>query len=148
MADSTYALTVTENQLRVLQIALESYFRTRMGQFWDFADEVAEYGYTYDKANPDNDRLFNDYIHRRDESLTLFEQAYRAACPSPHSKTADMNVAIDLWSAIRYYRWNERPEPKPYDTVESRHPYQTSGEPMVQIKKKLLKLFLPQMGGP
>lgn len=128
-----YNLTMTEEQLVVMSTALEWFFRLQMGQFFDYATEIAKDGYEYDKENPDNDRLFNEYIFRRDECQEHMQIAYRIAQPRVCNCTEDMNIAIDMWQAIRYFRWKERPEPKPYDTVDSRPPLHRSSEPPVQI---------------
>ena len=128
-----YKLTMTGEQLVVMSTALEWFFRLQMGQFFDYATEIAKDGYEYDKENPDNDRLFNEYIFRRDECQEHMEIAYRIAQPRVCNCTEDMNIAIDMWQAIRYYRWKERPEPKPYDTVDSRPPLHRSSEPPIQI---------------
>ena len=130
-----YILTVSENQMRVIMIALEDYFRTRMGQYFDLSNDVAKNGYEYDKNNPDNGRLFNEYIWRRDEAKKLFEKAYTVAAPDVYKrgKTPDVISAIDIWSAIRYQRWKDNPNHKHW-TVDSREPYSESGEPLIQIE--------------
>ena len=48
MNDFKYKLSLTDNQLSVLLVALEDYFRTRMNQWFDFATEVAKNGYEYE----------------------------------------------------------------------------------------------------
>lgn len=131
-----YNLTMTEGQLAVAFTALEWFFRMQMGQFFDYATELAKDGYEYDKENPDNDKLFNEYIYRRDECQEHMQIAYRIAQPRVCNCTEDMNIAIDMWQAIRYFRWKERPEPKPYDTVDSRPPLHRSSEPPIQIGRE------------
>ena len=130
-----YKLTVTEEQLVVLFMSLEWFFRMQMGQYLDFANELAKNGYEYDPENPDNERLFREYIYRRDECKEHMEIAYRIAQPRVCNCTEDMNVAIDMWQVIRYFRWKERPEPKLYDTVDSRPPLHRSTEPPMQIER-------------
>ena len=133
-----YKLTVSDNQLRVIGKALEWYFRTALGQFFDYADEVALNGFEYDKANPDNDRLFNEYIQRRNESHDLFEKAYDIAAPDrgKRTKTPDMRIAIDLWHVIRYQRYLERPEPKDHYTVDAYPPRPWTDEPLMKLEKE------------
>lgn len=131
-----YKLTLSENQLRVVMIGLESYFRTRMGQFFDFASDVARNGFEYTKDNPENDRLFNEYIYRRNESQELFEHAYDVASPNPYErkKTKDMVTAIDIWHVIRHQRYLDREEPKDHYTVDAYPPFPSDGEPLPKIE--------------
>lgn len=131
-----YNITVSKNQLRVIMIALESYFRTRMGQFFDFASDVARNGYEYTRDNPDNDRLFNEYISRRNDSQDLFEKAFDVAAPNRYErkKTPDMITAIDIWHVIRHQRYLEFPEPKDHYTVDAYPPTPCSEEPLPAIK--------------
>jgi len=137
MNKPTYKLVVTRNQLRVIMIALESYFRTRMGQFFDFASDVAQNGFVYSKDNPENDRLFNEYINRRNDSQDLFNKAFDVAAPNlfERKKTTDMVTAIDIWHVIRYQRYLEIPEPKNHYMVDAYPPFQQSDEPLPKLEK-------------
>ena len=119
-------------------IALESYFRTRMGQFFDFASDVAQNGFVYSRDNPDNDRLFNEYINRRNESQDLFEKAFDVAAPNRYerNKTPDMVTAIDIWHVIRHQMYLEYPEPKDHYTVDAYPPTPCGEEPLPKIKKE------------
>lgn len=129
-----YRIELTENQARVVQNALESYLRLRMGQFFDYADEIAHAGYEYDKENPNNSELFNDYINRRNEAEEIFNHAFRIAQPGLQQKTNDMLVSEDIWRAIRYKRWQDREEPKPHNTVDAYPPMRFSNEPLPKIE--------------
>lgn len=131
-----YNLTVSKNQLRVIMIALESYFRTRMGQFFDFASDVARNGFECTRDNSDNDRLFNEYISRRNDSQDLFEKAFDVAAPNRYErkKTPDMITAIDIWHVIRHQRYLEFPEPKDHYTVDAYPPHPCGEEPLPAIK--------------
>ena len=137
MNKPTYKLAVTKNQLRVIMIALESYFRTRMGQFFDLATDVAKNGFVYTKDNPENDRLFNEYINRRNDSQDMFEKAFNVAAPDPYkrNKTPDMVTAIDIWHVIRYQMYLEFPEPKDHYTVDAYPPTPWGNEPLPKIIK-------------
>ena len=134
---SEYTISVTKNQMRIIMNALESYFRTRMGQFFDFSCEVALNGYEYDKENPENDKLFNEYIERRNESEDLFMKAYDVAAPNrwERKKTKDMVSAIDIWHVIRHQLYIERPEPKDHFTVDAYPPHPNSDEPLITIER-------------
>ena len=132
---SNYSLTLTEEQLTVLNTALEWFFRLQMGQFFDYATEIALDGYVYDKFNPENDKMFDEYIDRRNTSQVLFERAFRVAQPKLCYKTTDMLIAEDIWAVIRHFRWQERPEPKSHDTTDSYPPLHISDQPPVKISK-------------
>lgn len=136
--EKMYKLTISKNQLRVIMIALESYFRTRMGQFFDFASDVAQNGFVYKRDNPDNDRLFNEYIDRRNESQDLFKKAFDVAAPNRYerNKTPDMVTAIDIWHVIRHQMYLEFPEPKDHYTVDAYPPTPCGNEPLPKIAKE------------
>ena len=137
MNKPTYKLAVTKNQLRVIMIALESYFRTRMGQFFALASDVARNGFVYTKDNPENDRLFNEYINRRNDSQDLFNKAFDVAAPNlfERNKTPDMVTAIDIWHVIRHQMYLEFPEPKDHYTVDAYPPIPCGDEPLPKIVK-------------
>lgn len=130
-----YKLTVTENQLRVIQKALESWERLCMGQFWEFADEIAVVGTDLSPEHPEHDRIFDDYIDRRDRARELFDQAFREARPYSQEKTSDMLIAEDIWMAIRHKRWKDRPEPKPHEVRASWNVHPKSIEPLPVIER-------------
>lgn len=131
-----YNLTLSENQLRVTMKALEWYFRTSMNQWFDYCTEIALNGYEYDKGNPENDKLFDEYIRRRNDSQDMFEKAYNIAAPNLHErkKTPDMQTAIDIWHVIRHQRYLERPEPKDHWTVDAYPPHPTTNEPLPKVE--------------
>lgn len=133
----TYKICVNENQLRLIMNALESYFRLRMGQFFDYCNDVAANGYVYDKTNPDNDKLFDAYIERRNNSKEMFEEAYRVAAPNLYErkKTPAMQNAIDIWHVIRHIFYLERPEPKDHYTTDAYPPHQTGEEPLPTVER-------------
>ena len=134
-----YKLTVSENQLRVLMIALESYFRTRMGQFIDLADDLAFCGYEY--GQPHNGKQEDDFtrrIHRRDSCKDLMDHAFSIAQPritanGYYPKTPHMISAIDAWRVIRHQFWKEKPNKSKW-TTDADEPYQQSGEPLIKIE--------------
>ena len=135
-----YTLTVSEKQLALIGAALESYARLRMGQYHDYADEIAENGYVYDKSNPDNDRLFDAYIKRRNDAKELLEKAYNVAAPDVYKRTKSLNVqnAIDIWHVIRYqFYLNRKAEPDfvEHYTVDSYPPSPFGDEQLPKLEK-------------
>ena len=131
-----YKLTVTPEQLRLIWESLEEYERLRMGQFFDFVNDVALNGYKYDKSNPDNSKLFDAYIERRNDSEDLFNQAYRIAAPKITPKTESMLIAEDMWTAIRHHLYMERPaeERRTYSTA-AYPPLHYGSEPRIKIER-------------
>ena len=132
-----YILFISRNQARVINEALECYFRTHIGQYFDLANDVARNGYEYNKEDPDNNKKFDDYIQRRDDSLALFDKAYAVAAPNVYErkKTPDVQTAIDVWGAIRYMFYLERPEPKDHFTVDAYEPFPITNEQLPKIIK-------------
>ena len=130
-----YTLTLTDKQLGVVYDALEWFFRLQMGQFFDFATEVAKAGYVYDKTDPENSKKFDAYIERRNTSQKMFQSAFRVAQPVTATSTKDMRIAQDIWQDIRYQLWLEKPEPKTHGLVNSDPPLYVSTEPPISIEK-------------
>lgn len=133
---ATYNLTVTGEQLRLIWESLEEYERLRMGQFCDYVNDVARNGYVYDNRNPDNGKLFGEYIDRRNDSQDLFNLAYRIAAPKIIQKTESMLIAEDMWTAIRHHLYMERPaeERQGYSTA-AYPPLHSGSEPRIKIER-------------
>ena len=133
---ATYKLTVTGEQLSLIWEALEEYERLRMGQFTDFVNDVARNGFVYDRSNPDNCGLFDEYIQRRNNSQELFNLAYRIAAPKIIQKTESMLIAEDMWTAIRHHLYMEKPEEerRTYSTA-SYPPLHSGSEPRIKIER-------------
>ena len=103
-----------------------------------FASDVAKNGFEYTKDNPDNDRLFDEYINRRNDSQDLFEKAFDVAAPNMYErkKTPDMITALDIWHVIRHQMYLEYPEPKDHYTVDAYPPSPWGNEPLPKIIKE------------
>ena len=61
-----HTIELTENQVRVIQNALEEYFRLRMGQYTEFCTDMAELNADLSPDNPHHELIFDRYIQRRD----------------------------------------------------------------------------------
>ena len=129
-----YTLELTEKQAEIIRIALEEYFRLRMNQWFDFATNIALLGYEYDKSDQDNERKFNAYINRRNESQELFEKAFRTAQPNYHMKTDEMMIAEDIWQVIRHKLYLDRGGDPNGWSVDAREPMQISDEPLPKME--------------
>ena len=131
-----YKLELSEEQSEIIKIALEEYFRLRLNQWFDFATNIALCGYEYDKSDPDNDRKFDDYINRRNESQELFEKAFRTAQPNYQMKTDEMMIAEDIWQVIRHKLYLDRGGDPNGWSVDARESIKLSDEPLPKIETK------------
>ena len=129
-----YTLELSEEQAKIIKIALEEYFRLRMNQWFDFATNIALFGYEYDKSDQDNERKFNAYINRRNESQELFEKAFRTAQPDYHMKTDEMMIAEDIWQVIRHKLYLDRGGDPNGWSVDAREPLRISDEPLPKME--------------
>lgn len=132
-----YQLTVTETQLRLIDEALEEYFRIGMNQWWDLADRIAHIGVDFSPENPNHDRIFDRYIKTRDDVRVVLEAAGRILWPYGLEKQDESNlIAQDIYQVIRHQLWLDRPDKKSMrDCVESREPFIQSGEPAPKCEK-------------
>lgn len=130
-----YILEITEKQAEIIKIATEEYFRLRMNQWFDFAENIA-LSYRYDKNDPDNARKFNAYINRRNKSQELFEKAFRVAQPDYQRKTDEMAIAEDIWQVLRHRLYLDHGGDPNGWSVDARKPIKISDEPLPKIETK------------
>lgn len=105
MSDKKYNMIVTEKQLRMISYALEEYFRLRMGQEFDFVNDISHMDVDLSPDNPNHERIFDHMIHRRDVLSEIMHCFFRVAFAPygvvPQKKTEEMMIAEDIWDAIR-----------------------------------------------
>ena len=138
-----YEIQLTERQLRLVNQALEMFFRLQMGQFSVFADLVAFRNFSFAEKNSGWAEEFDNRIHLRDDFQNALQDIYShifrdlLLADSPFSrKTEDMECAIDIWEAIRYKLWQDAPDPKPHWSVDSTPPFHWHhDEPLIKISK-------------
>lgn len=134
MAKADTSMHVTADEARFLQATLEEYFRLRLNQWFDFTTDVATAGFVYNKDNPDNSRLFNEYISRRNRAQDQFGQQFARFRPWSTSQTIDMRRAQDIWQVIRYRLYLDRGgDPNSY-VVDARPPMTLTGEPFPKFR--------------
>lgn len=107
----SYVITLTEEQAIVTQIALEEYFRLRMGQDYEFTSEMAKLNVDMSPDNPDREAIFDRYIQRRDHLHEIMFAAFRVAFEPQgylQHKTERMMEAETIWDAIRTARGQNR----------------------------------------
>lgn len=126
-----YRVELTEEQARVVQYALEEYFRLRLSQCSEFAIDMAETGRDEEMApdNPNRDLAFEKYLVRRDAIEEMMKAVFKTAF-SPtgylNSKTNDMMIAECVWDALRFARGQSR----------WAYPFQIGPEPVPKVEKK------------
>ena len=76
-----YQLTVTEKQLRLINTALEEYFRLGLNQWWDLADRLSRIGVDLSPDHPNHKWIFDTMIHTRDDVRIVLETAGRILWP-------------------------------------------------------------------
>lgn len=124
-----YQITLNERQARLLAVACEDFFRLRMGQDADFADDLASMGHDWSHADEKNrDRIFEKYLTTRDDIREVMKAVFHIAFGiygQPKEKTEDMRIIEDIWEAIRFAmgasRWHA--------------PLQVSDEPFPEVKE-------------
>ena len=106
-----YALELSEKQAEIIKIALEEYFRLRMNQTWDFADDICFNGFNYENHTKED---FNERIERRDMFRDEFDKLLNTVHPLQfrggkfREQTIEMRRAQDIWQVIRHDLWIDR----------------------------------------
>ena len=132
-----YTLEITEKQAEIIKIALEEYFRLRMGQFGDLAEDLAYSG--YDRNNHTSDEL-NARNERRWSAEAVFKAALDVAQPMRKhgvypEQTIEMLRAQDIWQVIRHKLWKDRHGDKDDWCVDARKPMPMTGEPLPKMER-------------
>lgn len=92
-------------ELSTLLSVIEEYMRMRMGQYFDFTDDVACNGWRYDM----NDKQgFDDYISRRNDSYDAFNRAY---CNNIYRayKIEQVLIAEDIYDILKHQIYKDTP---------------------------------------
>ena len=133
-----YTLEITEKQAEIIKIALEEYFRLRMNQTWDFADDICFDGFNYKNHTKED---FNERIDRRNMFRDELEKLLNKVHPLQfrggefREQTIEMRRAQDIWQVIRYGLWKGRHGDKDDWCVDTREPMPMTGEPLPKIER-------------
>lgn len=116
-------IELNEKQAITVMVAVEEWFRLRMGQGYDLANDLA--------CLKHGDSDFDKVLVRRDAIHELIKAMFRIAwpyCGTPGEVPPYVHVASDIWSTLRYEmgpktEWCSTPfqmgpEPLPKITVE------------------------------
>lgn len=98
-------IELTERQARTVQVALEEYFRLRMGQasLNGLADDLAFD--IYDRSKDTTGKGFDLAIQRRDNINHVLKAIFHMAWPiygAPEKKSEPVLIAGDIWSQLRW----------------------------------------------
>lgn len=132
-----YQLTVNETQLKIINSALEEYFRIGLNQWDDLANRLAAIGVDFSSENPNHDKIFDSYINKRDDVHEVLKTVGRILWPYGLTKQTEENlIAQDIWQVIRHQLWIDSPKREELSyTVDAREPLQMGGEPMPGIRR-------------
>lgn len=133
-----YTLELSEEQAEIIKIALEEYFRIRMNQTWDFADDICFDGFNYESHTPED---FDERIERRNMFRDEFEKLLNKVHPLQfrggefREQTIEMRRAQDIWQVIRHRLWKDRRGDKDDWCVDAREPMSMADEPLPKMER-------------
>ena len=136
--DKRYTLELSEEQAEIIKIALEEYFRLRMNQTRDFADDICFEGFNYEDHTPED---FDERIERRDMLQDELAKLLNTVHPLQfrgnkfREKTIEMRRAQDIWQVIRHRLWKDRRGDKNDWCVDAREPMCMTGEPLPKMER-------------
>ena len=132
-----YTLELSEEQAEIVKIALEEYFRLRMNQTWDFADDIC----FEDLKKNHTDAEFNKCIENRDMFRDELERLLNKVHPLRYrgnkfrEQTIEMRRAQDIWQVIRHKLWTSRHTDAYSWCVDSRKPMSMTGEALPKMER-------------
>ena len=136
--DKRYALELSEDQAEIIKIALEEYFRLRMNQTWDFADDICFNGFNYENHTKED---FDERIERRNMFRGEMEKLLNTVHPLHfrgnkfREQTIEMRRAQDIWQVIRHRLWKDRHGDKNDWCVDAREPMPMTDEPLPKMER-------------
>lgn len=132
-----YILELSEDQAEIIKIALEEYFRLRMNQTWDFADDIC----FEDLKENHTEEEFNKCIENRDMFRDELEKLLNTVHPLHfiggkfREQTIEMRRAQDIWQVIRHRLWKDRSGDKDDWCVDAREPMPMTDESLPKIER-------------
>ena len=133
-----YILEVSDKQAEIMKIALEEYFRLRMNQTWDFADDIC----FEDLSENHTKEEFNKCIENRDmfrdelEKLLNKVHSLRLGNNKVRKQTEEMLRAQDVWQVLRHVLYLDRGGSINDPVVDVRIPMSRTGEELPVMKRK------------
>ena len=133
-----YILEVSDKQAEIMKIALEEYFRLRMNQTWDFADDIC----FEDLKENHTKEEFNKCIENRDvfrdelEKLLNIVHPLRLGNNTVRKQTEEMLRAQDVWQVLRHVLYLDRGGSINDPVVDARVPMSKTGEKLPVMQRK------------
>ena len=133
-----YTLEISEKQAEIIKIALEEYFRLRMNQTWDFADDICFDGFDCGSHTPED---FDERIERRDMFRDELGKLLNIVHPLQfrggkfREQTIEMRRAQDIWQVIRHKLYLDRGGDPNDWCVDAREPIKMSDEPLPKMER-------------
>ena len=90
-----------EEQADLIAAALEDYFRLRMGQADHMAMSLAGDTFKWDESNPENKKLFDEYIERRANLFYVYQALIKIAHVDRIRRTDAFNTS-DIWRCLSH----------------------------------------------
>lgn len=135
-----YRIEISEEQLRVIGLAVDEYMRVRMGQFDALAEELVYDG--VDRAKAYEDKYQYGVLNERSHNInTMFTNAYKMAFPPLGYRERNhesWGTCIDLVHAIEHQQWLDAPKDKreePGTTFRSHKQVKLGHEPFPKIER-------------
>ena len=133
-----YILEVSDKQAEIIKITLEEYFRLRMNQTWDFADDIC-----FEDLKKNHTREeFNKCIENRDIFRDELEKLLNKVHPlqlgnnTVRKQTEEMLRAQDIWQVLRHVLYLDRGGNINDPVVDARIPMSRTGEELPVMKRK------------
>ena len=133
-----YTIEITEKQAEIIKIALEEYFRLRMNQTWDFADDICFDGFNYESHTPEDfDKCIENRDMFRDELGKLLNTVHPLQFRGNkfREQTIEMRRAQDIWQVIRHRLWKDRHGDEDDWCVDAREPMCMTGERLPKMER-------------
>lgn len=128
-------LVLNEAQAGIVQAALEEWFRIRMGQSHDLANDLAFMGYKRDEK--DHQARFTAAITKRNSLEHVIKALFNIAWPhygTPQEVDDRTHIASDIWSVMRHELWKARTDDPNDWRVDSATPIQLGPEPLPVVE--------------
>ena len=132
-----YTLELSEEQAEIIKIALEEYFRLRMNQTWDFANDICFDGFDCGNHTKED---FNERIERRDMFRDELGKLLNIVHPLQfrggkfREQTIEMRRAQDIWQVIRHKLYLDRGGDPNGWSVDARKPIKLSDETLPKME--------------
>lgn len=128
-----YTVTLSKRQLQLIQKACEDFLRTRLGQFWTLANDIAIAEDSSDAGQYHLQVSAERVLVAKD----VFGFAYQLLNGHLRKKTNEMKIAEELYTQIRHDLFMERPESERlFWCTSSDVPMKLTDEPRIKIKRR------------